>query len=451
MKRLGVLLTTAAGILLVPAVQAGPSLAVQDVSQDSETAAVTVSYKLTGAAAVVTVDIQTNAGGSVWVSIGGERLRHWAGDVNRLVAADADKVRIARWIADEDWPGFVLDDSKVRAVVKAWPQDDPPDYMVVDSSAPSNVNYYATADALPQGVTDRLYKTERFVLRRIHAADVVWMMGSPTTEPGRNATIEGLRPVKLTSDYYLGVYPVTQVQWQRRMNANPSAFKTGTDYLLHPVENVSWSDLRGGDWVADGHDNLPGGTFMSSLRNLTGVKFDLPTSAQWEYACRAGTMTSLYSGVSPTYTTITSDYDYSDETDSVAWNYHNNADDPDCVTNKNGFATHIVGKKPANPWGLYDMLGNTGDLCLDWFEQPVPASSVLQIDPAGAAQAQDATHGRLWRGGDSCSGTQGSRLRAARIFAQNGNTASWSCSFVGFRLACPAVAVGSFVNEGGAQ
>ena len=446
MKRLGVLLTTAAGILLVPAVQAGPSLAVQDVSQDSETAAVTVSYKLTGAAAVVTVDIQTNAGGSVWVSIGGERQRHWAGDVNRLVAADADTVRTARWIADEDWPGFVLDDSKVRAVVKAWPQDDPPDYMVVDSSAPSNVNYYATADALPQGVTDRLYKTERFVLRRIHAADVVWMMGSPSAEPGR-ASNEWLHPVKLTADYYMGVYPVTQFQWQRQTGKNISKYKTGTDSLLHPVENVTWSDLRGGDWIADGHDGLPDGKFMSKLRKLTGVKFDLPTSAQWEYACRAGTMTSLYSGVSPTYTAPNTWSDYSDETDALAWNYHNNADDPDCVVDAEGYTTHIVGKKPANPWGLYDMLGNTWDICLDWYDPNVSGSTEIQVDPVGPSRT-DYQH--VWRGGDSCANMRGSYLRAARIFSRADNYDDCYSS-VGFRLACPAVAVGSYVNEGGAQ
>jgi formylglycine-generating enzyme required for sulfatase activity len=157
-------------------------------------------------------------------------------------------------------------------------------------------------------------------------------------------------------------------------------------------------------------------------------------------------MTSLYSGVSPTYTADTSDSDYSAETDKLAWNYHNNADDPDCVTNANGFATHIVGKKPANPWGLYDMLGNTGDLCLDWFAS-VSASSVLQVDPVGAARAMDATHGRVWRGGNSCASAYGSDLRAARNFAMTGNSAS----FVGFRLACPAVAVGSLVNRGGEQ
>lgn len=450
MKGMGVFSAIAAGSLLIPAAGATPSLVVDEVLQDPETAVVTVSYRLSGDPAVVTVDIQTNAGGSVWASIGGVHQRHWAGDVNRLVEADGNKVRTARWAADADWPGFVFDDSSVRAVVKAWPQDDPPDYMVVDCTAPSNVGYYASADALPLGVGDRRYKTECLVLRRIHAAGVIWMMGSPTTEPGRKATSEGLHPVKLTSDYYLGVYPVTQYQWYRTMRTNPSVFKTGSDYMLHPVENVSWGSIRGGDWVADGHGNLPDGTFISLLRKRTGVVLDLPTAAQWEYACRAGTMTSLYSGVSPTYTSDADYSDYSAETDALAWNYHNNADDPECVTNASGFATHIVGKKPANPWGLYDMLGNTGDLCLDWFAT-VSASSVLQVDPVGAAQAMDSSHGRVWRGGNSCASTYGSDLRAARNFAMIGNSASDCNSFIGFRLACPAVAVGSLVNEGGEQ
>ena len=445
------LLATAVGFFQAFALGAAPSLTVQEVAQDPDTAVVTVSYKLADEPAVVTVDIQTNAGGNVWASIGGAHQQHWAGDVNRLVAPSDEKVRKATWIADVDWPGFVLDGSKARAVVKVWPQDDPPDYMVVDGTAPTNVCYYAGEEFLPLGVTNRLYKTDCYLLRRIHAANVVWLMGSPTSEKGRGtASNEGLHPVKLTADYYLGVYPVTQFQWKRVTNKNQSVFLSGNDPLLHPIENVTWGAVRGGDWVADGHDNLSASSFMSVLRKRTGVKFDLPTSAQWEYACRAGTMSSLYTGESPSYTAIDGG-DYSEETDAIAWNYHNNATDPDCVTNSQGFTTHIVGKKPANPWGLYDMLGNTWDMCLDWYATDVPVSTELQVDPTGPAQAMSSgdLRGHVWRGGDSAVHRAGSYLRAARNYTYGDNSSTFGC--LGFRLSCPVSAIGCFVNEGGAQ
>ena len=437
-----------------------PTVTVLSTAQDAETSAVTVQYVLTGAPAVMTVDIQTNAGGNAWASIGGVHQRHWAGDVNRMFAPDAEKVRKATWVADVDWPCFVLDDSKVRAVVKAWPQDDPPDYMVADLTAPTNVCYYLDADFLPGGVNTDPYKTGKIALRRIHAANVVWMMGSPDSEEGRTEG-EVLQPVKLTEDYYIGVFPVTQHQWVRLLNAsNLNSWQASPDHWIHPVTSLTWNNtsnrkgIRGGDWIADGHDGLQSGTFLDVLRRRTGAKFDLPTSAQWEFACRAGTMSALYTGVSPSFTSYTDEFgngNYSAETDAVGWCAHNNAEDPNFV-GTSGLGSHAVGLKPPNPWGLYDMLGNTWDLCLDWYSTAGRAVGTLAVDPKGPTEkGSDASYsGHVWRGGDSCVHRLGSYLRAARYYSYGDEDTTMSCT--GFRVVCPVTAVHSFeATEGGAE
>jgi len=193
-----------------------------------------------------------------------------------------------------------------------------------------------------------VYKTEKLVLRRIPAGS--FLMGSPADEPGRESlpwlNRETRHKVTLTKDFYLGVFPVTQAQYAKVMGgANPSFFKENADAATCPVETVSYKMIRG---EADGcavpvSDAVDAGSFLAVLRARTGVLFDLPTEAQWEYACRAGTDGAVYFGV-------TTSVSYA----ANAWCKANSAD-----------RTHGVGQKAANPWGLYDMLGNVWEICRD--------------------------------------------------------------------------------------
>ncbi|MFA7175007.1 MAG: SUMF1/EgtB/PvdO family nonheme iron enzyme, partial [Kiritimatiellia bacterium] len=133
--------------------------------------------------------------------------------------------------------------------------------------------------------TNDIYKVDKIVLRRIPAG--AFTMGSSAVE------------VALSRDFYAGVYEVTQDQWEKVMGANPARFKDPTN----PVEKMSYNDIRGAtnsvppvDWPGTGASVLPS-SFLGLLRTKTGqAGFDLPTDAQWEYACRAGTTTTFNNG-----------------------------------------------------------------------------------------------------------------------------------------------------------
>ena len=174
-----------------------------------------------------------------------------------------------------------------------------------------------------------------------------FMMGSPTTEEGRDSC-ETQHQVTLTKGFWMLETEVTQKQWKAIMGNNPSDFK-GDDL---PVENVSWNDCQ---------------EFCRKCAQL-GLPVQLPTEAQWEYACRAGT-TGAYAG----------------NLDEMAW-YDSNS----------GSKTHPVGTKTPNAWGLYDMHGNVCEWCQDWYDEDYPSGSVT--DPAGPSNGSY----RVFRGGSWC-------------------------------------------------
>jgi len=199
-------------------------------------------------------------------------------------------------------------------------------------------------------------------------------MDSPQNELGRFDR-ETQHHVTLTQDYYIGVFPCTQRQYELVMGFNPSHFE-GNDL---PVEQVSYNMLRG----ANEGSKWPSGadvdedSFFGRLQQRTGLMLDLPTEAEWEYACRAGTTTALNSGKN-----LTSEDGNCANLNEVAWYGVNSGD-----------TTHPVGLKKPNAWGLYDMHGNVCEWCLDWYGD-CPDAAVT--DPQGA----ESGGGRALRGGD---------------------------------------------------
>jgi formylglycine-generating enzyme required for sulfatase activity len=184
-----------------------------------------------------------------------------------------------------------------------------------------------------------------------------FMMGSPSSEAERGDD-ESQHRVTLTKGFYLGIHAVTQAQWRAVMGSNPSNFKG--DHL--PVEQVSWDMCQ---------------EFCPKLGQKDGKRYRLPTEAEWEYACRAGTTTPFYFGE-----TIS--------TDQV--NYDGNHPYGKGKQGPYRQKTTAVGSFPPNAWGLHDMHGNVLEWCQDWYG-PYPAGNI--VDPQGDGEGE----ARVLRGG----------------------------------------------------
>ena len=249
-----------------------------------------------------------------------------------------------------------------------------PSYMIVDLTT-GEVSYQYCGTNVWEDVTNEVYKTDKLLLRRILAGTFV--MGSPSGEPGRTAANEDLHLVTLTKDYYIGVYEVTQAQWQHLMSTVyswPSVWSNSADRPTRPVETVSYNDVRG---AANGSKwpssrDVDASSFFGKLQTLTHTNtFDLPTEAQWEYACRAGTTNSYNDGLgNPSNATL------NDQMNALGRYLYNGGKiyntsnstwvEPDHSCGATN-GTAKVGTYARNLWGLYDMHGNVYEWCLDWY------------------------------------------------------------------------------------
>jgi formylglycine-generating enzyme required for sulfatase activity len=236
-----------------------------------------------------------------------------------------------------------------------------------------------------------------------------FLMGSPATEAEREAG-EEQHEVAITRPFYLGVYTVTQGQYAKVMGKNPSFFqpnKSGSPD--HPAEQVRWGEAR---------------AFCANLSALTeekkaGRTYRLPSEAEWEYACRAGSSTPFNVG---------------DGLSSKQANFNGNFPYGGAETGPFLRRTEKVGSYPPNSWGLYDMHGNVLQWCNDWYDPDYYKKSPKE-DPKGPEKGV-VTNGLgdffvAVRGG--CWLDEGRACRSARRFRlQETDPYRWA----GFRVAC---------------
>ena len=271
-------------------------------------------------------------------------------------------------------------------------------YMIVDLTkiGKKAITYL---DGVPKGGWSDEFRTKKIALRKIAPGSFEYL-------PGKS--------FKITKPFYIGVFEITQKQYEMVMKDNPSDSKGD----MRPVETVSYIDIRGPkkglDWPKDGA--VDNNSYLGKLRQKVGIDFDLPTEVQWEYACRAGTKGGF-------------------NVDGVEMVKLGKCRDNGGVSDK-----HVkVGSFMPNAWGLYDMHGNVWERCLDrgadepdgrfvffgWDSEPKETDT----DPRGMATGSS----RVVRGGGLCQPPSLCRSSArCRVGVGNRGTD------VGFRIACPA-------------
>ena len=269
-------------------------------------------------------------------------------------------------------------------------------YRIIDVSAGPEAKFYPTYYMDTESIKDWTdeFKTDLIVLRHIKPGS--FTMGSELGGKFNNPS----HVVTLTRSFYIGVFEVTQRQWELVTGKRPSCFKNDQYYAKRPVEQVSYEMVRGKrvglKWpVSKGVDS---DSFLGVLRKKTDIKgLDIPTESQWEYSCRAGSTTDYYDG-----------FNIDEDGGDIAERLQKIA--RCCIENINtdddGFSdadlttgTGEVGSLAPNAWGLYDMLGNVEEMCLDENIEIQPYREVnpehgLTTDPDNV---QRTSRGGCWR------------------------------------------------------
>ena len=336
-------------------------------TQDAATHEVTINYDLAtsdGEPAFVSLDVITNG-----VSVGATHVKSLSGDVSTSPADTSSLVtpgngKTITWRARADLPGVGLSSAAMRVTAIATNHFEGL-YMVVDLSRGKDSTYWPVqyTACRPDTNSPAFYTTELW-LRRVPAGTFAMGYGtSGDAYPVHNVT--------LSKDFYCGVLPVTRKQHAIIKGAWPN----GEDESMgrYPVSKVQYNTIRGQNWP---NNNLTqSDQIVTLLRNKTEQQFDLPTEAQWEYACRAGHSGNDYNDGSP----------YGNDTAAnngsgyapLGWGQANSGY---TSSDKNDHWQPVALKKPSD-WDFYDFYGNVLEWCRDWYGA---YSSADQTDPAGA-------------------------------------------------------------------
>lgn len=392
-------------VLAAGALGAAPTVTVTSVTQDVVRHRVTVNYELSEDA-IVTASLAS----------GGRTLaapRVW-GDVQAAVPGGARSF---------SWTPADADDCVGHAVtftVSAWDPADPPDYLVCDLDLGTRA-HYATTNDLPEGVGSDLYRTSKLLLRRIPAANQVF-------------SCLGKYPMSLSEDFWIGVFETTQEQYRRILSTEPGTFAEATAWPTRPVTGrragsapqLFHKALRGDLASATAVPDAPAeSSFFGILRTKAGLAFDLPTEAQWEYACRAGTTTRYCNGTD-------------DVQPEAVLGRAGSGSSPAPGTAPADGGTQRVGSLAPNGFGLYDMYGNVSEWCVDCYHEDnygQARTAGEAIDPCNWAnpmtEAVDANKNNTYirRGGG---------WRDAAAYGRSAARWYWNSGVnsVGFRVMC---------------
>lgn len=255
------------------------------------------------------------------------------------------------------------------------------EYIIVDLNERNSKYSVEYTTSSPNISKNKDFKRTKIALKRIKAGSFI--MGSPESEIGRDND-EIQRETTITDDYFISIFHVTQNQWEAVMGFNPSTNKKD----CYPVETISWNEARGGYWpVKPSTEDSLQTSLCGKISNLTGLKFNLPTEARWEYACRAGT-TSAYNNGKECLTSETGENITDKNLEPIAfysgnWNWE--LETKDC-------SLRSAGRKEPNKWQLYDMLGMAWEYCLDWYGPYTDE----KVDPKGNNSGEK----RICRGGN---------------------------------------------------
>lgn len=415
------------------------------LDQSATSHRVAVNYTLgtapAGSRAIVTAQVRVN----------GEPVngQHLVGDVN--VELDAG-THTFYWLPDLDVPGVDL--KSVTVDVAAWKTNAPPAYIAFDMRWQAGdlvhpPRFYNSTNELAGTIDSDLWRTDYLLMRRINANGALFRMGRPVgaklngTDSLAGAGYE-TRYVTFTNDYYIGVFELTQGQFVNCVTnfANPSKchVRVGDTWRTCPLESISVASFRiGGSagnnvWPFYGRD--VGGTLkykpLAMMRECTGAMLDLPTEAQWEFACRAGTGSGYYNGTDSFATSG------SRNNGNPSGNLVSNWTDsnlPTATVDQGGTAR--VGSFAPNPWGLYDLSGNVWEFCLDQyvsgeaFEQNTPETPF--VEPEGSRTVTEMSKINYVRRG----GGWGAAAYSGGSATRNGLGASSANNGVGYRLVCP--------------
>lgn len=349
------------------------------------------------------------------------------------------------WDTDSDLPRQVIDRVSFKiAATTDYPDAENSRYMVVDlrkGPAATAADRYPVhfLPTMPLGMAAGADKTEYLVLRRVPATTSdewkaisggkdYFLLGSAADEVNRGGADLPLMKAKITHDFYVGIYEVTQRQYELLTGERPSYFTNEVCWATRPVENLL-ANTQIGAFNKEG-------TPLNRLYQRSGHKLRLPTEAEWEHACRAGTETPWNNG--GTYTSDGWGDANLEKLGRFRYNggYVNAEKPPRDADAKNG--TRTVGMFQPNAFGLYDMHGNVSEMCRDyWFGgdfsslEGYDADSDCWIDP-GFFTYQNRDY-QVRRGGDFTSIAKECAAPRRSYYLGYGDGAN---AHTGFRLVC---------------